>query len=232
MVAQNRIRNLSNGEKAKKRNLHVKVYYNFDFFVDDNVISSKFHSNKIGLERTTTNFGHFSVALALEKTKSVHEIELSRINVFKNDYEARLFKVQQDTNQIVNGQNASMFRLNIRYEYSRKLINSNRKCDFMLGASLEPYIKSFTTKPKRSDSYPYKYTQIGAKMQLVARGVYNISKKVYIDLNLPFEIFNFRRSNSRYDNPTLPYELQNISEYRLDFFNNPFHFRIGVGIKI
>jgi hypothetical protein len=157
---------------------------------------------------------------------------LSRIEFYRTDYATHIYHSVDDTGQITAGQKAKRFNLNIRYEYIRRIVNVKDRMEFLVAASAEPYLESLINLPKISTSFTTKGFYLGSKFYFIPRAIYQFNNKFYIDLNFPFELFNFYWFRSRIKNPTLPVNLQRNNEFHSNFFNNIFGLRLGIGIKI
>jgi hypothetical protein len=242
LLGQNKVRNLSfeqkktnkpdSLQKQVKNTFHFKVYYNFYFGSDKNIIESKYYNYTVKYEATTANIGRISASFAIENPKSIHEIELSRISINKVDNGTFIFHGIYDTAQVTSGQKTTIFNLNIKYEYNRRILKIKDRFEFLLGASAEPYIESIISKPIISTSFKSKGLYVGSKLYLTPRAIYNLDNRFYLDLNFPVEIYDFYFLHVRIFNPTLPEDLKKSNEFHSDFFNKIFQFKLGFGIRI
>jgi hypothetical protein len=210
----------------------LKVYYNLMMFSDDITVQSKYNNNIIALENSETDIGHVSAAFAIKKSKSIHEIELSRINLYKVDGAIFSSSISYDTAQISYDQKSTVFNLNIKYEYIRRIINIKDKLDFMFGVACEPYLESIRQKPEISTSFRSKRLYLGSRFYLIPRGTYSFNKRFYLDLNFPVEILDLHWIKERINNPALPENIQKNNKFYSNFFDKTIQIRIGVGIRI
>jgi hypothetical protein len=223
---------LDSAQNNTRNKYHIKVYCHFITSLDNSKVQSKYLFGTFNNENETMDIGHISVSFSIEKAKSIHEIELSRIEFYRTNNSTHIYHSAGDTGQITSGQKASMFNLNIRYEYIRRIVNVKDRMEFLVAASAEPYFESFIILPKIYTSFTTKQLYLGSKFYFIPRAIYNISNKFYIDLNFPIELFNFYWVRSRIKNPTLPINLQRSNVFHSNFFNDIFRLRLGIGIKI
>jgi len=241
-ISQNKVRNLTlNTEKTdsvkkekqtEKSKFHVKVYYNFIH----TSINKDYYSpelNKLSHhDENNNNFGRVSVGFVIENEKFMHEFELSKINFDREDMNTILYDLNDSTQQLKGGQIVKSFNLNLKYEYNRKVLTFKDKLAIYIGVSAEPYITFTKIEPKISTSFDTKNLSLGAKFYMMPRAIYNLSNRIYFDLNVPIEIIDTYLYWNRIDNPTLPKNLQRISGGNANWFNKIFQFRLGVGLRI
>ena len=148
------------------------------------------------------------------------------------DISSIFHRLDNNTSQIESGQIATIFNLNLRYEFNYKVLGIKDRLTLFLGASAEPYLELINVEPIISTSFDTKNQYLGSKVYITPRITYDFSKRFYIDLNFPIELANFYWNSSKIENPTLPEDIQKSTKFNSDYFNEVFRFRLGIGVKI
>jgi hypothetical protein len=229
-IVQRRTKNLPLLKDTIKNIYHFKIYYSFIKFSTDRKMQEG--TNIIQYQEDNNKFGHVSTSFAIEKAKSIHEIELSRIEFYRTDNATYVYNSIDDTAQITAGQLAKIINIGIKYEYNRKIVEVKNNLQFLIAASTEPYLESIIIKPKIVTGFTTKGLHLGSKFYFIPRAIYKFKSKFYIDINFPVELFDCYWVRSLIKNPTLPMNLQKSNKFNIDFFNKVFQFRIGFGIRI
>ncbi len=162
------------------------------------------------------------------KNGNTHELELNKFNLYFNSVKDE----QMDTlnSNIVGGQEISNFNLSFRYEYtpSSKKSKLNKKGTFSVGYGVQPYIYNTKTIPLITTNFPESKTQIGGSGYIAPRFTYQVSEKLYFDINLPFNLIDVNFTNTTIDDPTKNKSERTI--YNTDFRMLPMNYNLRIGL--
>lgn len=241
LYSQDKVRNLQSNkskeitkenndrDKDFKRKYSITAYYNFiktsnRDYSEGNVIINK--------EERNSKFGNVSIAFKINKEKHLHVFELVRLNFDKDYMLTTLRKLDPDTIAPVAGATIKMFNLDLRYGYNYKLVNLMKRLNILFEVSSEPYISINNHLPLVATSFPIKEMKLGFRFYVAPKISYDITNRIYFDLEFPIEILDSYWRRSRIENPTLPYDLQTYNKFYFDFFNNIFRFKVGIGVRL
>jgi len=207
--------------------LKLKIYNQSSFIKNE---SNYWDAKRIFLKsekETTILRPTFAIAYTA-KNGNTHELELNRFDLsFISEKDVLLDTINSN---IVNGQEISSFNLSFRYEYtpSSKKRKLNKKGTFSVGYGVQPYIFNTKTIPLIATNFPESYTQIGASGYIAPRFIYQLSEKLYFDINLPFNLIDVNFTNTTIDNPTKNKSERTI--YNTDFNMLPMNYNLRIGL--
>ena len=181
------------------------------------------------------DIGYFSPALSISRSNNTfHEIEFSRAMINQTFKYYSVWDSISKKATVVNGSKRTVSMVALRYEYMTRLFKKgegNLKTFF--GYSLHPYYLSAQDNPGASTHFPEKHREAGVDVALVPRLTYEISERLYLDLNIPFVIVNGVFISKKIDDPALPDKLRTTSYFTFDSFTgDQMHFRLGMGLRI
>lgn len=157
------------------------------------------------------------------RSGNAHEFELSQLVFWKSDTRDKGFY------------NASLhknFFIAIRYQYNYYFIKRPVKFSPYLGATVLSNFEVFNTKPEKAGQFESKFTGFGTTVALAPGINYNISKRVFLDFNIPLEFYSFNYNQNKIENPTLTNNEKKHSETKNDMpLEDILKFRFGLGIN-
>lgn len=123
--------------------------------------------------------------------------------------------------------------ISLKYEYImtfRKM--KEKKLVPSLGLAINPFFMHTGFRPALSNDYPKKDQIYGVNFFITPRLTYFISKKIFVDINLPLCLARTYFSSHVEENPVLPLNARRTTTYSFESFPAILSARIGVGIKI
>ncbi len=163
------------------------------------------------------------------RKNSYREIEVSNL-VFENK------EVSTSQNGSKNNVNAELQRINtaqaeIGYKYLKQVFQTkNSKFCVLLGIGANPYFRIYNSVPYTSATFRITETRIGTKANITPKLIYFISKKMYIEANIPYCILDSYYNKTRTENPILSPIEQKKNSAIVDFKPKIFSVNIGIGI--
>lgn len=227
-------------DTLRPKKISLKLYTNVLY----ETIESSIYYNPFTLITTNKDFSlNITPAIRFENKKgNMHEIELNHIEFSNNDretiilYDTTTIPINVKFPYIISEQRTTTFGLIIRYEYDYVFLkNKGNKIKPYIGASIKPFYDiTATSYPKGTGGYPYpsKHQNIGAVFSLISGANWNISERVYFNINIPYDIIITTLKTTKIDNPALPESIRKLSTIDLHFFPKRFQLRFGFGVKI
>lgn len=185
-----------------------------------------------------SNWRIFHPTLAFQwrtKADNFSEIELTFLEINNDEflitmvYDDRPYYYPPITTA---GTKVTTTNISIRYEYIYNLTKTdNNRFAFSIGASINPYFLKIYEDPALSNQFSTNERNIGAFFHFVPRINFNLSKKLFIDFNVPFCLFNFNHKNVHKNDPILTEELKTQSFVDNTMFPEIYSLRIGIGYR-
>ncbi len=181
----------------------------------------------------TYDFVHPSVSVMIKtKRGNFHELEISEVDFKKTDITQRLQDQSGNYYYMLNYK-VNDTRLALRYEYIIALIKrDNAKLIPSVGWAAMPYYYRFAQVPYITSDYPITTTILGVRSFITPRMQLNVSKRVFIDANVPICILDMGTTKQDIANPTIPLWAQKYSIVDLQAVPRYFSARLGLGVKI
>ncbi len=184
-----------------------------------------------------SNWRIFHPTFALQwKTKAdnFQEIELTFLDIHSDEF-LRTRIDNEDTyypSYYEAGTKVTTTHISMRYEYIYRFTKAvDRKFDISLGAGINPYFSNISEEPAISNQWPTQERNMGAFFQVVPRIQFNLSSKLFLDLNVPFCVFNYNHRRLEREDPQLIEEL-NVQTYTDNtLLPEIYSVRIGVGFR-
>jgi hypothetical protein len=167
------------------------------------------------------------------RKKHQHEIELTNFglsnrdisNIMSNDTSGSIWTTSG--NKVVN----TFFGLRYEHIWAIEKISSVRG-KFLLGLGFNPSYQRERTIPYVSSSYPSSNSFIGMKTFLIPRFIFHISKRFFIDANIPICLFDAKLQQETLLDPTLSVQNQKNTVFNYNALPGFFSGRIGIGILL
>jgi hypothetical protein len=217
---------LSNHFSFGQGKFGVKIYQNTDMFSVKYYTDAGFSSSSESLSNKT-NFTRASIALQItSKNKLTHEIEFMNPELSKStDNPLFPFNYKLNITQLAYN---SITTVSARYTVSKTVYSLNR-LNFDLGIGINPYYvlqESISKIPTRYNSYLKYY---GASFNVVPEVKFKLMLNLYLDLSVPFKIYDLNSEIFHVSNPSIPIDQQTISEKTSNsFFDKVYTIRIGI----
>lgn len=180
----------------------------------------------------------FSTSLGYSKTlKKNRFIELSLSFMGIGSHETNRYYAFPDSSNTTFSTREKIFEMKTgaRIEYILPVAKSDDNTNgIYLGVSYEPYIFINKTLPLtfNNGSFSKNFYELNNIIAIVPRFMQNISKNVYLDINIPFPIYSFAVKHVYWENPVLPIYERRKTNTKSTFLPENYQFRIGLGVKI
>jgi len=199
------LQNQAFAQEEKNTQYQFKVYSNIEYTSVKNV--DVYYKSK------SFNFGNITPSFIISKPKVSHEIGISRLSIGQRNYEQG--EVSGSILMVTEGSNSTHFYLNMRYEYIVNLMKIKNKHQLSIAASAEPYIEYGKSIPRTSASFPVRYSTLGNKLHLIPRVTFPLSKRLFLDVNMPIEMMHLYRAITYTENPALTEAQRRFSDLDL-----------------
>ncbi|HEY0769159.1 MAG TPA: hypothetical protein VGD31_02420 [Sphingobacteriaceae bacterium] len=209
-----------------QRQFSIKVYQNTDTY---NLIVAEPWKNQTSETRRVVGFSRFSMALTLEK-EFIHELELFLPEFGKAADDLQFPMHRKITKGPRFQSQASAY--SFRYELTKSLTRGNSPLGLSLGAGLHPYYVQIDYTPTVSVAYPSTRSWFGAGIVITPRITYDITKRLYLDLNVPLRVFDYQYNKEHIRNPAIPLRQQVNAFLKYRFFDDVYTLRFGIAYWI
>ena len=166
------------------------------------------------------------------KKNNFQEIEISYLMLGKKSTITELKEDPIYGQQVLNGSNLLATHISAQYEF---ILNFNKLKDTKfipaIGFAVNPYFKQNNYTPKIATSFPESEITVGTKVFITPRLNYQINSKFYLDVNIPFCIFDTYFLSKKTGNPIIPISERNVKSFNFQQFPLFISGRIGVGYK-
>lgn len=164
------------------------------------------------------------------KDHNYHELELSRVSVRSTSVNPTILTSQTSLPQ---GYRLNTTHIALRYEFIIPFIKK-RQALFVpaIGAAVMPYYSRYSLKPYSTADVPVTSSTLGAQTFIIPRLQVNISKRVFIDANIPVCIADVGTKRINIQDPTLPSHAQQYSLADMQFLPKFYSARLGLGIQL
>lgn len=218
-------------QQDSTRNKSLKLYVNTIYkpFSDVYVPPNSYRAKVL-----TTAYDYVQPSLAMmwqNKRGNYHEAELGMVSVGERYIMSQVLRDRTYYPRVD-------YRLNfiqaaVRYEYIIAL-NKRHNARWIpsLGLAAMPFFSRYEKAPYLAMYVPVTTTEVGMKHFVVPRLQVVLSKRVFLDFNIPFHLFDFSTQWQDIENPTLPQHAQEYRISNLRIFPGNNVVRLGLGVKI
>jgi hypothetical protein len=163
------------------------------------------------------------------KQKDYHEIELISFQFDKyNQFESDAQNGFITKDNLVHEKNISL-----RYEYIFSLNKKeNVKLIPAIGLGINPFFYQMNTQTRISTVFPTNEVIVGTRLFVIPRLVYNLSKRFYLDANIPINVSELNYQIQRVDDPSFNLNERTRITGNYNSFPSYFSGRIGLGFRI
>lgn len=211
----------------------LKLYTNFGLSVnkevqDDGITVStrKQSALKVGYPSPAISFGRVN--------GNFHEVELSELVLSRErDVTSGTSSFSGQTFRWENGTTVSDIVIAMRYEYNVAFLQKpEARFGLYFGVAVRPYFSMFWFDPEGGAPNSNRGNSIGGTFSVVPRLNYYISRKCFLDLNIPVSAFDLDRTWSKTANTPGWMEPTIVTSVTYKAFPRNFLVRLGVGVRI
>ncbi len=179
------------------------------------------------------NILHPTIAFGWQNAKgNSNELELSGFGLGKANTQTEL-NGGSGAGGITAGSNIITTNITIRYEYIVNFKKSETsKVVPSIGFGGSPYYRLYKYEPKISSEFPESQQDIGLGIFVTPRLNYNVTSRVFLDVNIPVCVFDFNYLVNKQDNPKVVVSERTSSEINIDMFPKILSGRICIGLKL
>ena len=176
---------------------------------------------------------HPTIAVQWKNKKGQsREIELTHLSFKNEDQHMNYISDSMSLVAVTSGNKVSTATIGLRYESTfLQTTPKSSKTTFSVAYAINPFLKILHTVPYTSSSYPASKTSLGMNAFLVPRMNCNLSSKLFIDFNLPLNLFSVYKVRTSNSDPAIQVSRQQNSTFNFDALSNVLSARIGIGIK-
>ncbi|MDA3866404.1 MAG: hypothetical protein PF489_06590 [Salinivirgaceae bacterium] len=212
----------------------IKIYNLTTFESSSSKLRSDSASFSLYSSNSISEYFHPTFAYQWKSKKNnFHEIELTNFILKNNKSKDEIINDSSGTKHTKISSRTTMILISFRYEY---ILNFNKSKDTRfvpsLGFGVRPFYKQEDIKFDVSTSFPSSEKYIGFSTYITPRLTYYVSSKLFLDINIPLNIFSMNYNTTLLDNPAIPKEHRDVSSLNFEELTNVFSARIGVGLKL
>lgn len=160
-----------------------------------------------------------------------HEIGISRLQ-FNIDDNSILRTDLDEHSVYTDGAKETTFNLGVRYDYNFCLTNKDKSLIGYLGVSISPIYHSRINDPYVNASFVGKYTSTSVLVGVVPRFIWKLNQSIFIDFNIPINLYDLKYEHYRIFNPSLTIKQQSYGYFDSNFLPKFYEVRLGVGILL
>lgn len=187
--------------------------------------------------RTTTTFLPVMGFTKLKKKGSFYEISLTHLN-FTHDDDLSEFTLLDTLGQITyvtvpsRGLKSNKAHLGLRFEWAFPLFFEKLgRFQPYIGVSTDPSVFYQKIDPYTTSSFPTVVFETRNTVSFIPRAIFNVSSRLFLDLNVPISVFSMALTYNHVDNPILPTYAQTETEFSTKLFPSQLSMRLGLGYK-
>lgn len=224
---------LSFGAYAQQnaKSLKVKLYNQSSYIKNE----SSYKANGILNFRTEKSSQIISPKFAIAYTNNAgntHEIEINKFTIGLNNTEDR--DSDSSNYNVIAGAETNIIDFSFRYEFTphSKKDKLNNKGTFSVSYGVQPYFNYSNINPAISTVFPETLTNIGFLGYIAPRYMYQFSDKLYLDINIPFNLIETNYNAIVIDDPTKSKTERRTSSLNFNMLPMNYNLRIGLAYRI
>ena len=133
-------------------------------------------------------------------------------------------------NSIRSREKISTFEIGFRYDYNFALSKNIKAIKPYLGVSTSLDYTNEINEPKVTSAFNSNGNKLISNLGIVPRLIWSLSPIIFLDLNIPINIFQVEYSQYIIHNPSLPLEQQKNRNTQTTFFPINYEVRLGIGV--
>lgn len=225
---------LSAQDKPDSKISRIKIYLNgfYRYAEGTDLDDPPADELDISFKKEKYDFGNLSIAIELVNNRFFdHEFELMPIR-FSHDNEIKIASFPSDGESWgTSGGKSTMIESAFRYQVNH-YFNRDKLFVPQIALASQLYYNYSKFVPATSRTFPITEQNIGLLLSCVPGLIINMSKKLAIDLNIPFGIYNFRLKLTNIENPAIFEHDQKNSKFIGDFIPDYINIRLGIIYKL
>lgn len=172
-----------------------------------------------------------SVAVTFRnKSHNYHEVELSRIIVRSTSVNQA---IQTSQTNLPQGYMLNTMNIAMRYEFTMPFIKHKQSLFVpAVGVAVMPYYSRYSLRPYSTADIPVTSATLAVQTFIVPRLQVNVSKRIFIDANIPVCITDIGTKRNNIQDPTLPVNAQRYSIADVQLLPGIYTARLGCGIRL
>lgn len=197
-------------------------------------IDARLHNSMNGANAKLYNYIQPAAAVS-KRTKrgNYHQLELSTVS-FKVWEHSGAVGYYPSTGYIYNTQyKIKAADIAVRYEFIIPFVKRNgARVIPSLGFGAMPWFSTYKFAPYTTADYPLTTSAIGVRYFVTPRVQVALSKRLFLDANIPICVANMGTTKQNIQNPSLPVNAQKYSVFDFDLMPKYHTARLGFGVKI
>lgn len=225
---------LSAQEAESSNRLNLK-FYNTVQYEKFEAVTLYEHNGTLEYYQNKENYTWLKPSVAIQwqgKKDKLHEIEW--VNFIWNQKEEYFTGGNQDLpNWVIPGHNYTLINIAFRYEHLLPLFSLNQKnLNFSIGLGGSPFFLRNQISPIIRNLFPIAVTEAGINFYAIPRINYQLSKKFFLDFNIPINLAQTGFQRVKMENPSRPVAEQINDRWNFHLLPNILAARVGVGMKL
>ena len=181
----------------------------------------------VSMEENTFSVLPMPTISFFNSTGNFHELGLSNLK-YKVD-ETQSIMVD---NSIRSGEKVHTFEIALRYDYNFELSKNIKALKPYLGVSASLGYSNEINVPKITSAFKSNENKLVSSIGIVPRMVWKLNETIFLDLNIPINVFQVEYKSQRIHNPSLPLEQQRNSIVDVSFLPINYEVRLGIGVLL
>ena len=223
---------LSHAQQKESFKKVLKIY-NLSSYSQGSILETDSVSTNIN-NMSSFQIVHPTIAFAWRtKNRNYHEIEL--VNAIVNRFMNKSTFVVNSTTGIksVSGGINNLTYIGLRYEFILEFMKDSKSdLTASLGFALQPTFIYSHSKTFTTFDFPSKHSSIKLDGFVIPRVNYKINERSFVNLNIPFSLFDFMYSQSKVRDPSVPIKSQKISSWNSEVLPKIYYLRVGYAYRI
>ena len=186
--------------------------------------------------RTTTTFLPTLGFSKQKKKGSFYELSLTHFNITHDDDLTQNSLLDSSGHVILDipsrGSETYKAHLGLRFEWAFPLFFEKLgRFQPYIGVSTDPSVFYENIVPYTTAYYPTITFEAKNTVSFIPRAVFNVSSRLFLDLNVPISVFSMALNYNHVDNPILPTYARTETEYSTKLFPSQKSMRLGLGYR-
>lgn len=221
-------------ESSPRQTSALKIYNLTDW---QRYSYSESQKEDVFLRTTESNLRIFHPTFAYRREQRkgrYHEFELTELHFFAREESAQPVTAQTGApGAVQEGEQVIRLAFSVRYEYQMSIgYDEEKSWDFSVGLGINPYYFFQDVMPSVTTDFPERLHITGARLFAVPRFIWNLSPRMFLDVNLPICLSEFRHRYHYDESPTIPVGERGTAVTEFSTLPALFSGRIGLGFKL
>lgn len=226
---------IASAQESKRDYSRAIKVYNLTDWESYSESWTQLDTNYFRSEESSLRIFHPTIAYQWQSKKgNYHELELISLNLSREKHMLETGSPATGTASLLEtGVTTYRAALSVRYEYQVSLRPKDEKYwDFSIGLGVNPYLFYQLNHPQVSSIFPTSLLTFGTRVYGVPRFVWHVSPRIFLDVNVPVCLAEYRHQYHYDETPTIPIPERGRNNIEFSTLPALFSGRIGMGFKL